>query len=66
MDDDFSGIVRIYIDQPIPTGFSQGTRDFNTSYDAAGDVWNVSSMRVGASAAWFDMVDAVHANPIRR
>ncbi|KAH9902728.1 serine carboxypeptidase [Cubamyces lactineus] len=30
----------IYIDQPIPTGFSQGTRNFNTSYDAAGDVWD--------------------------
>ncbi|KAI0635994.1 serine carboxypeptidase [Trametes polyzona] len=31
---------RIYLDQPIPTGFSQGTRDFNNSLDAAKDAWN--------------------------
>ncbi|KAI0671803.1 serine carboxypeptidase [Trametes maxima] len=30
----------IYIDQPIPTGFSQGNRQFNNSFDAASDVWN--------------------------
>ncbi|KAI0719349.1 serine carboxypeptidase [Cerioporus squamosus] len=29
----------IYIDQPIPTGFSQGTRNPNNSVDAAQDVW---------------------------
>ncbi|KAL1949544.1 hypothetical protein VTO73DRAFT_8425 [Trametes versicolor] len=30
----------IYIDQPIPTGFSQGNRNFNNSVDAAQDVWS--------------------------
>ncbi|RDX57218.1 serine carboxypeptidase [Lentinus brumalis] len=29
----------IYIDQPIPTGFSQGNRNLNNSVDAAQDVW---------------------------
>ncbi|RPD60143.1 alpha/beta-hydrolase [Lentinus tigrinus ALCF2SS1-6] len=29
----------IYIDQPIPTGFSQGTRELNNSVSAAQDVW---------------------------
>ncbi|KAI0649050.1 serine carboxypeptidase [Trametes meyenii] len=30
----------IYIDQPIPTGFSQGNRQFNNSVAATSDVWN--------------------------
>ncbi|KAI0833548.1 serine carboxypeptidase [Trametes gibbosa] len=30
----------IYIDQPIPTGFSHGNRNFNNSVDAAKDVWS--------------------------
>ncbi|KAI9066213.1 serine carboxypeptidase [Trametes sanguinea] len=30
----------IYLDQPIPTGFSQGAREFNNSFAAAADVWN--------------------------
>ncbi|KAI0326943.1 serine carboxypeptidase [Cubamyces sp. BRFM 1775] len=30
----------IYIDQPIPTGFSYGNRNLNNSFDAAQDTWD--------------------------
>ncbi|CDO70637.1 hypothetical protein BN946_scf184756.g3 [Trametes cinnabarina] len=36
----------IYLDQPIPAGFSQGSKSYNNSFSAAEDVWHVSFLQI--------------------